>query len=520
MPETDRNDCKVCRKSNNLDNMVFCPRCEEWFHYQCAGVNESVVDRSWVCGNCSILPPVDPPGQTSTPVSSIAIGPIPSSISQPASSVPSRISLPTIVPAPVDGQSILTEQARASLQWIQEQREILEREMEENYKQEMERKRLELKKLANEAMMGIIDTTKDGLANSLDDQPGAAAAGVSKVQNWMQQMVGEMKNLSVAQSFGRPEVPTTSVPMFDISSVPTTAGMNLSVFDPTSSSTLHGVPDRSAVAPTTTYPSVHLSSAAFIQSQLSNSVNPSPVPTSSVPPATMVPPQLASGAQSEFDTFGRLATTPRGLASRVPNISGLGVNTPTNVVTACSVMPAVGSNYPGVSLCPATSGIGNTFSLSTRQLPNYIGPLPNERAPEVQSVAFPASRPGVALDGRMISSGQFFQQQPLPGLASNIGAAGGFPNVQNNAPVQPRLYDPVGQHLAPTQHQLMARQVMPKDLPSFRGDPEDWPPGTFACTAQHMSLPIVEATEVDVVQRSVYRVRKCSNDDAILTKQP
>lgn len=39
----------------------------------------------------------------------------------------------------------------------------------------------------------------------------------------------------------------------------------------------------------------------------------------------------------------------------------------------------------------------------------------------------------------------------------------------------------------------------------------------------HMSLPIysiVEATEVDVVQRSVYRVRKCSNDDAILTKQP
>ncbi|XP_062698986.1 uncharacterized protein LOC134284260 [Aedes albopictus] len=333
MPETDRNDCKVCRKSNNLDNMVFCPRCEEWFHYQCAGVNESVVDRSWVCGNCSILPPVDPPGQTSTPVSSIAIGPIPSSISQPASSVPSRISLPTIVPAPVDGQSILTEQARASLQWIQEQREILEREMEENYKQEMERKRLELKKLANEAMMRIIDTTKDGLANSLDDQPGAAAAGVSKVQNWMQQMVGEMKNLSVAQSFGRPEVPTTSVPMFDISSVPTTAGMNLSVFDPTSSSTLHGVPDRSAVAPTTTYPSVHLSSAAFIQSQLSNSVNPSPVPTSSVPPATMVPPQLASGAQSEFDTFGRLATTPRGLASRVPNISGLGVNTPTNVVT-------------------------------------------------------------------------------------------------------------------------------------------------------------------------------------------
>ncbi|XP_062701238.1 uncharacterized protein LOC134285126 [Aedes albopictus] len=470
MPETDMNDCKICRKSNNLDNMVFCPRCEEWFHYQCAGVNESVADRSWVCVNCSILPPVDPPGQTSTPVSSIAIGPIPSSLSQPASSAPPGLSLPTIVPASADRHSILTEQARASLQWIQEQRDLLEREMEENHRQEMERKRHELKKLANKAMMGIIDTTKDGLANSLGGQLEAAPTGVSKVQNWMQQMVGEMKNLSMAQSAGRPEVTATSLPTFDISSVPTTAGMNLSVFDPTSSSTIHGMPDMSAVAPTTTFPSLQPSSAPLIQSQLSNSVYPSPVPISSAPLA----PQLPSGAQSEFSSLGRLATAPRGLVSRVPNLSGLGVNNPTNVVTACSVMPAVGFTQPGISVSPAAQ-IGNTFSLSTGQSLNYIGSLPNERFPEVQSVAFPASGPGVVLDGRMMSSGQYFQQQPHPGLASNVGAAGGFPNVLNNAPAQPRLYDPVGQHLAPSQHQLMARQVMPKDLPSFRGDPEDWP---------------------------------------------
>lgn len=76
-------------------------------------------------------------------------------------------------------QSILTEQARASLQWIQEQRENLEREMEENHRQEMERKRLELRKLANKAMLDIVDSTNDGIANSLNGQ--AATAGINKV---------------------------------------------------------------------------------------------------------------------------------------------------------------------------------------------------------------------------------------------------------------------------------------------------------------------------------------------------
>lgn len=75
-------------------------------------------------------------------------------------------------------QSILTEQARASLQWIQEQRENLEREMEENHRQ---RKRLELRKLANKAMLDIVDSTNDGIANSLNGQ--AATAGINKVQD-------------------------------------------------------------------------------------------------------------------------------------------------------------------------------------------------------------------------------------------------------------------------------------------------------------------------------------------------
>nr|XP_029719400.1 uncharacterized protein LOC115261638 [Aedes albopictus] len=244
MPETDRNDCKVCRRSNNLDNMVFCPRCEEWYHYQCAGVNESVADRSWVCGNCSILPPIDPPGQTSTPVSSV-----PSVATTPSAGLPSiATSAPLGLPPPgmstaAQGlenprQSILTDQARASLQWIQEQRENLEKEMEENHRQEMERKRQELRKLANKAMLGIVDRTHEGIGNSLCGQ--SAAAGANKVQNWMQQMVGEMRNLSIAQPSGRAEEIMSAAPTFDISSFLTTSGTSVHGLDPNPSSTIHG----------------------------------------------------------------------------------------------------------------------------------------------------------------------------------------------------------------------------------------------------------------------------------------
>lgn len=53
--------------------------------------------------------------------------------------------------------------------------------MEENHRQEMERKRLELRKLANKAMLDIVDSTNDGIANSLNGQ--AATAGINKVQD-------------------------------------------------------------------------------------------------------------------------------------------------------------------------------------------------------------------------------------------------------------------------------------------------------------------------------------------------
>ncbi|XP_062699124.1 uncharacterized protein LOC115261638 [Aedes albopictus] len=461
MPETDRNDCKVCRRSNNLDNMVFCPRGEEWYHYQCAGVNESVADRSWVCGNCSILPPIDPPGQTSTPVSSV-----PSVATTPSAGLPSiATSAPLGLPPPgmstaAQGlenprQLILTDQARASLQWIQEQRENLEKEMEENHRQEMERKRQELRKLANKAMLGIVDRTHEGIGNSLCGQ--SAAAGANKVQNWMQQMVGEMRNLSIAQPSGRAEEIMSAAPTFDISSFLTTSGTSVHGLDPNPSSTIHGSQGRSVVIPTTTIPPVH-----------SMPVGPSQLTTDS---------WLGANMQTEINRYQHLGAMPRGLVSRVP--PGLGINTQTNVVTACSTVPTVGptSNHSGFSVVTGSSVAGNPLTNTLSQPQFYAGIATNVSAPFVQSAtSFPNFVPGLAFNTAMNGSSQAFQQFPDAGYANNVGVNGGVPLGQNNFQSLPRMPNPLAQlQIVPTQHQLLARQVMPKDLPPFRGDPEDWP---------------------------------------------
>lgn len=165
MPETDRYDCKMCRRSNNVDNMVFCPKCEEWFHYQCVGVDDAVANQSWMCATCLIGTAQNPLRYTSTPILTLSAraqeatglsGVLPPVVATVPPEMP--IGPTTIAPGPLanPGQSILTEQARESLQWVQEQRAVLEREMEINHQLELERKRLELKRLTNEAMMGIL----------------------------------------------------------------------------------------------------------------------------------------------------------------------------------------------------------------------------------------------------------------------------------------------------------------------------------------------------------------------------
>ncbi|XP_062538743.1 uncharacterized protein LOC134207018 [Armigeres subalbatus] len=52
--EEDSN-CAACQRADDAEDMVQCDQCDIWMHYTCGGVNESIANRSWVCGNCTTL---------------------------------------------------------------------------------------------------------------------------------------------------------------------------------------------------------------------------------------------------------------------------------------------------------------------------------------------------------------------------------------------------------------------------------------------------------------------------------
>ncbi|XP_062704773.1 uncharacterized protein LOC134287084 [Aedes albopictus] len=330
----------------------------------------------------------------------------------------------------------------------------------------------ELKRLTNEAMMGILNNTNEAGTDSPNEQ--AAAVGVNKTGGWIQGIVGEMQNLSIARETSVvPEKTTSACPMFDISSTPTTAGAYVSSVDHTLTPTIRRVSGGPVSRPQLT----------------------------SFPHSTVIHSQLPVNARSEIDCLHQLGATPRSLISRVPAV--FGASAQTNVVTACSTIPTVGLTstcwgLPNVSDCAAVNSPLTTF---LPQQPHQPGLAPNVYVP---ANTLPHSFASVASMGGGMGSGCGFGTQhaaeyatnvstgggiPMgfsgmprhhnphlaSGYAANVGTGSGFPVHQNYIGLQ-RPHDPVGQfQVLPTQHQLMARQVMPKDLPSFRGDPEDWP---------------------------------------------
>ncbi|XP_062711590.1 uncharacterized protein LOC134289586 [Aedes albopictus] len=346
--------------------------------------------------------------------------------------------------------------------------------MEENHQLELERKRLELKRLTNKAMMGILNSTNGEGMDSLNEQ--AAAVGVSKVGDWIQGIVGEMQNLSVARETSMIPEKTTSVgPTFDISSTPTTAGVHLSSLDRTLSPTIRRV-----------VPGVSVSQPLL----------------TSLPNTTVVQTQLPLNARSEIYRCHELGPMPRSAVKRMP--PGLGASAQTNVVTACSTVPTVGLSstcwgLPDVSNCAVVNN-----PVTTLPQPQYQPGLSTNAY--TATGMLPRSNPAMVFNDGGISGGYGYQNH-APQYTANVSSGRGFPIGINNIPELPRHHNPpiasgyaanvitgsgvpvyqpyiglqqphhlVGQLQAlPTQHQLMARQVMPKDLPPFRGDPEDWP---------------------------------------------
>ncbi|XP_062703570.1 uncharacterized protein LOC134286025 [Aedes albopictus] len=49
----EQSSCAACQRPDSAEDMVQCDHCDNWKHYSCAGVDESVARRSFVCGDCT-----------------------------------------------------------------------------------------------------------------------------------------------------------------------------------------------------------------------------------------------------------------------------------------------------------------------------------------------------------------------------------------------------------------------------------------------------------------------------------
>ncbi|XP_029734329.2 uncharacterized protein LOC115269635 [Aedes albopictus] len=431
MPETDRFDCKLCRRSNNVDDMVFCAVCQEWYHYQCVGVTSAVANESWMCARCSALPsstrigelfgsdPVFPatiinvpsPRTTESPSAVASTSSVVSHGTNPglplatsaAFSTVSSTAPPGLVPPAVAGpsgwvpattttaittnygQSLLTEQARASLQWVQDHRAFLEQQLEESHRKELERKKALLGQLTNNALQSVIS---GAASNSFNEQP-ATVGGVDNVGGWLGRMIGEMENLSVTAASAGLQVTAPLAPVLNSSTPTTTGSASQCIFDPSLSSLLLGVPSSMPRVP----------AGSLYEGQYTT--------MPSIPLYGYSPPGADHSRQiSAFPT------------SNQASLMGLGNANLTNVVTACPTVPTA-----SIPQAPVYGGLSGSTSVP-RIHPNPI-----------------------------------VSQSPM----------GGYYPV--NSPQAIPLQYP----MVPTQQQLLARQVMPRDLPPFRGDPEDWP---------------------------------------------
>ncbi|XP_038106443.1 uncharacterized protein LOC119766116 [Culex quinquefasciatus] len=131
-----RRACNNCNQFSEPQNMAHCPGCSCWFHVHCLGVHENIFKPGWRCLTC--LAAAGPPASEST-----TIAPNATTTSTTATS---------------SGGSILTEQAKADLHWIANQRELLLRDVERQ-QLELERKKEKLERAYHNPKLHLLVVT-------------------------------------------------------------------------------------------------------------------------------------------------------------------------------------------------------------------------------------------------------------------------------------------------------------------------------------------------------------------------
>ncbi|XP_062713044.1 uncharacterized protein LOC134290073 [Aedes albopictus] len=484
-------NCRACNQPDEADSrMVQCDGCSHWYHFKCAGVGDSIADesRTYICAFCSASPAA--------------------SVSQSTTA------------------SAREAKLRLDMQRLAEEKELRARLLAEKEKQEKDMQEMAMrleKERRDKAIADLMILEKEFIdkkyellqARLEEDDEGrstrsrrSARQDADRIREWMNTQRADTVSanpgevvptglMSVATNVAHP----SSVPTFGESSgqrpIATAGEISCATtFAPTFKDLISPVTLAHSVLPVETI----TSSPSNVQPTPLQQSTPRSAAVNVMEPVSVLPRSTYINAQHglSFPNTSTAAVSNRptvqaGLAGNLVHppsseviprfIPGPNYNQPVGSVPQSSVgnLPVISSISSALeSRVPASLSLNPPWGDYAPVYPSVLpGDLARSSVFAGGGAAIPHSAPSVPImsqnsippsfsmpiDSRGIYN---LSSQHYPGISVSSYQAPIFSMPrQSNLPIQ--------QLQGPNSQQLAARHVVPKELPSFSGNPAEWP---------------------------------------------
>ncbi|XP_055633605.1 uncharacterized protein LOC129773952 [Toxorhynchites rutilus septentrionalis] len=412
--------CVACERPDSAENLVACDKCSSWWHYTCAGVTDSVEHKEWTCSGCLPVPTI-------------------------ATSVRS-----------------LTSSRRANLQV----KRLAEKQEIERKQLELEKKQLELQKKHTQEKFDLEESLAEEEDNrSVRSRVNEIESRKKQVSAWVDQHAPAKHLLVVPSSDPVAALTGVSQPTLSCNNNPANFQQtdNAVSFDPGMMSGLQLLQQQLEQCQQQSEPT--LEQIKMLETQLQSFRIQLQERKQSTP---LSHPTLTTskGAIPKTNHF-----VDRNTCDRVP---------PTTTVP----MMVPSEQYPISKPVPTEQP---RISHARSNPPPVPVPIEQQRTHQARSSIQLASFSNEQSRSHNVSSSFFphvtvSREQPLahetPVNIRDTSASAPLPFEQPpNYPAHSnRAAAPANEVLhRPSPEQLAARQVMPRDLPEFTGDPEEWP---------------------------------------------
>ncbi|XP_062708422.1 uncharacterized protein LOC134288244 [Aedes albopictus] len=416
MPETDRFDCQLCDLANNIDDMVQCEGCGKWFHFGCVGFDDGKKEDHWKCQECAAKTTFGgSDGDCSAQVSS----------GHRQTDDSSR------------GTEAIGGLARLNLKLLEERKAVLLREIELQQAAQLEQRKLQLEKEVWKARYDIVNARSESTSGERN------IGGLGDWMNRLDQVAVRQNQLVLAPASTETVATTMSGTRLQHSA---TGGMK---------STPQATSSLPAVA------SLFGGELGPVSQPISTAISTQVNLQQSHLPASVHPMGQTTSFTHEFQPGGGAnrpgSSTPITTANWINPVTGLTSSTQCLPPSISSVGQFV--SYPGQSghvsqPYQVTSSLSNFAPVGQVAYSQYancsVGPI----YPQMSTINAHTSYAPFPLPTSLPQPHPHISQAPFGAQVIPVA------NIDNSAP---------------TSRQLAARHVMPKELPVFSGNSEEWP---------------------------------------------